>query len=108
VLDYTATGGGYYEVTVDGALLSKHLTEREAIENANVAKLANPSADVRYRHNYEVVVDLNQQQQITVQPAGTPLNFVLRASDPTAVSISGMTVTLLDDDKIIEIWAEAI
>ncbi len=50
----TATKAGYFVVSVDGVEVSKHLQEREAIESAVNRVL--PGNDVRYRHDYEVVV----------------------------------------------------
>jgi hypothetical protein len=61
-----AQNSGYFVVTVDGVVLSNHTTEREAVEAAVNAELANPGKDVRYRHDYEVKVE-------EVIPAPTPV-----------------------------------
>src|SRR5690554_1981484 len=58
MFDLTAVGGGYYYVKVDGEKTSKHTQEREVIQHAQKAKLANPDARVTYTHEYEVLVEL--------------------------------------------------
>jgi hypothetical protein len=50
----TALKAGYFIVSVDGVDVSKHTQEREAIESA-VSRVL-PGNDVRYRHEYVVVV----------------------------------------------------
>ena len=51
---YTAKGGGYYRVLVDGAEVSKHLAEREALESA--ANHYRDGLEVKVIHDYEVSV----------------------------------------------------
>lgn len=48
----------YYHVEVDGSRVSKHFTEREAIERAQQEKFTNYNDDVTYVHEYEVQVGL--------------------------------------------------
>jgi hypothetical protein len=61
----TATGSGYYIVSVNGVDVSRHTAEREANEAVfNIAE-ANPSASVRYWHDYSVTV-------LYTAPAATP------------------------------------
>lgn len=98
---YTAQQSGYFQVMLNGVVLSRHTAEREAIENANDAKLANPDADVRYSHDYEVVVGLTEQPQVVDAVVGQAVNVTLRSSDPNAVSISGqISVTPLAETDV--------
>ena len=57
-INLTAKNQGYYIVTVDGAKVSQHTAEREAVERAVNEKLAKPEAVVEYTHDYRVVVTL--------------------------------------------------
>jgi hypothetical protein len=95
MFNYTAIGSGYYHVLVDGVAVSKHTAEREAIENSNVSKLAKPASDVRVRHDYEVEVEFSEAPSFVDASVGQILNLKLVASDPSAVSISGLSVTPL-------------
>ena len=53
----TATGSGYYRVYKDGIEVSKHTSEREAIEAAANRELSHPSDVITYKHDYEVKVE---------------------------------------------------
>jgi hypothetical protein len=102
MFNYTAIGSGYYHVLVDGVAVSKHTAEREAIENSNVAKLANPAADVRYRHDYEVGVALVQAPAEADAFVGVPVKVTVKANDPAAVTVTGgLTVTPLTDADVV-------
>lgn len=102
----TAIGSGYYRVYVDGIEVSKHTSEREAIESAFARETADPSKNVTYKHDYEVKVeslvppppsfDLNKpfrNDSWIYKKAGTALDpdsasivteIVLQAKDATA------------------------
>lgn len=53
----TAVGSGYYTVSVNGVEVSRHTTEREAIEAAVNREQAKHGEVVRYRHDYVVKVE---------------------------------------------------
>ena len=53
----TAVFSGYYHVQVNGVTVSKHLTEREAIEAAGNRELQTPADVVEYYHDYRVRVE---------------------------------------------------
>jgi hypothetical protein len=53
----TAVNAGYYVVSVNGVDVSKHTTEREAVEAAVAREAMNPSDVVFYRHDYVVKVE---------------------------------------------------
>lgn len=63
----TAIGSGYYRVFKDGVEFSKHTSEREALESAFNLESANPTANVTYKHDYEVKVEI-----IVAVPTPTP------------------------------------
>lgn len=63
--DLTARSHGYYRVYVDDQEISKHLQEREAAERALDEKEANPTAEVRYEHDYVVDVTLEAGEEPT-------------------------------------------
>ena len=65
----TAIGSGYYRVFKDGAEVSKHSSEREAVEAAVNLEATTPSANITYKHDYEVRVEANA----TPTPAPTPI-----------------------------------
>ena len=48
--------GRYYKVYKDGAYVSQHTTEREALEVCTNLVIVNPSSIVKYVHEYEVEV----------------------------------------------------
>lgn len=50
--------GRYHSVYVGDERVSRHITEREAIESATEQALRNPGNSVRYKHEYEVEVGL--------------------------------------------------
>jgi len=54
MISFTAKGQGYYRVLVDNVEISKHVTEREALESA--VNHVNNGLDVRVIHDYEVQV----------------------------------------------------
>ena len=53
----TAIGSGYFIVLVNGAKVSQHLSEREAIEAAANRELQLPTDVVEYYHDYRVRVE---------------------------------------------------
>jgi hypothetical protein len=59
---FTAKGHGYYRVLVEGEEVSKHTTEREALESAT--NHYEEGLDVRVIHDYEVQVVKNTQGKI--------------------------------------------
>lgn len=60
----TAIGSGYFRVFKDGIEVSKHTSEREAIEAAVNLEDAAPTASVTYKHDYEVKVE----SEVTTAP----------------------------------------
>lgn len=56
-MKFTAVGSGYYKVFKDGVEVSKHTSEREAIEAATNLELADPASNISYKHEYEVKVE---------------------------------------------------
>jgi hypothetical protein len=60
----TALKAGYFIVSVDGVDVSKHTQEREAIESA-VSRVL-PGNDVRYRHDYVVVVQAGVSKSVAL------------------------------------------
>ena len=79
----TAKNQGYYIVNVDGAKVSQHTQEREAIEAAVNQKLAQPSSIVEYTHAYTVSVAITGQ---ATAPTAT-LQW-----DPPNVAVDGYKV----------------
>jgi hypothetical protein len=69
----TAIKAGYFIVSVDGVDVSKHTQEREAIESA-VSRVL-PGNDVRYRHDYVVVVQAGVVNK-AVQIFGAAMQFM--------------------------------
>jgi len=70
-VEYTAKGQGYYRVYVDGEERSKHLTEREALENATnyLCEYRDNEQEIPgciIKHDYEVDVTINAAD-ITMQ-----------------------------------------
>lgn len=59
--ELTAEQHGYYLVFVDGHQFSKHVQEREAIQQAINAKQEVPAVPVHYSHPYRVVVELTDE-----------------------------------------------
>lgn len=82
----TAIGSGYYRVyeVLNGIYteLSKHTSEREALESGFNFEVANPSRDIRIKHDYEVRVELGLDT-----PAPTPIPTPTPA--PTPVPVPG-------------------
>lgn len=68
-MQLTAVGSGYYRVEANGVEISKHVTEREAIESAVTQKRADPTAAVRYAHEYLVNVTA---PPVAVEEPGVP------------------------------------
>jgi hypothetical protein len=102
VFTYTAFGQGYYEVSVDGVVVSRHIAEREALENANYAKLDNPLKTVRVKHDYEVDVALQDAPASADALVGVPVKVTVIANDPAAVTVSGsLIVTPLTDADVV-------
>lgn len=69
-MKFTAVGSGYYRVFKDGVEVSKHTSEREAIEKALIVESAEPQANVTYVHDYEVKVEA--EGQVTPPPPPPP------------------------------------
>lgn len=69
-MKFTAVKSGLYIVSVNGVDVSKHTTEREAMESA-VNRIL-PGVDVRYRHEYVVVV---QAGVVSVSLSGEPMQL---------------------------------
>jgi hypothetical protein len=102
MFNYTAIGSGYFTVLVDGIAVSKHTAEREALENANRAKIAYPTSEVRVKHDYEVEVKFEQNVPSSGITVGVPVEVTVRASDPAAVSVEGsLKVTPLADVDVV-------
>jgi hypothetical protein len=60
-IKYTAQAGGYFRVLVDGAEVSKHTTEREALERAENEEQLDPSRDIVVTHDgYNVKVESDE------------------------------------------------
>jgi hypothetical protein len=101
VFSYTAKGSGYFRVLVDAAVVTSHTTEREALENANLAKLAKPSAAVHVVHDYDVEVALAKGAQINDAVVGVPVSVTVMADDPTSVNVTGsLIVTPVKDADV--------
>ena len=86
----TAVGSGYFIVSVNGADVSNHTTEREAIESAANRELASPADEVRYRHDYVVWVEQPSQlpQPSNLAPVWQTVPTVMFAQGlPSSVSI---------------------
>lgn len=66
----TALGSGYYRVFKDGVEVSKHTSEREAVEAATNLEIADPSKAITYKHDYEVKVE---SEVATPIPVPTPI-----------------------------------
>lgn len=67
-IEATARGSGPYVVYVNDVEYSRHTAEREALENASEALAENPSAAVRYEHEYVVdvvLVDAPEEEEPT-------------------------------------------
>ena len=56
-INLRALDHGKFAVIVNGEIKSEHVQEREASQEAINAKLADPTAEVSYKHNYSVMVD---------------------------------------------------
>jgi Holliday junction resolvase RusA-like endonuclease len=102
VFTYTAAGSGYFTVLVGDMVVSKHTTEREALENANRTKVAYPTSEVRVKHDYEVAVEFEQSVPSSGITVGVPVEVTVTASDPAAVSVEGsLKVTPLADVDVV-------
>jgi len=55
-IQFTGVGGAYWQVMVDGVQFSQHSAEREAWENADEARWANPGAVIEVIHNARYTV----------------------------------------------------
>ena len=62
---FTAKNQGYFRVYVSSLEISKHIKEREALENAVNAAEQFPAAEVYYLHDYLVIV---QEGSVTEPP----------------------------------------
>jgi hypothetical protein len=96
-----STGSGYYYVYVNGVQLpGGHDDEPQAIMKAQNAKLDNPSALVYVGRDYKLVIDLEEAPKFVDANVGQILNLKLVASDPSVVSISGLSVTPLKEADV--------
>jgi hypothetical protein len=86
----TAEGSGYYRVFVDGAEVSRHTTEREAVESSLRALAEHPGAAVRYTHDYVVRVEADT-------PAPTPKPEPEPEPEPQPEPPSVVTPLFVDD-----------
>ena len=69
----TALGSGYYRVFKNGDEVSKHNSEREAMESAINMELADPSAVMTIKHDYEVRVEASVPVPAPIpEPAPAP------------------------------------
>jgi hypothetical protein len=84
---YTAQQSGYFRVFVNGAEVSQHTTEREALERAENEEEKNPANDIEVTHEYKVAVEsLDLPLDIADQEVA---EFTLVASNPALVRIEG-------------------
>lgn len=67
----TAIGSGYFRVYANGLEVSKHTSEREAVEAAVNLEAVNPSSEITYKHDYEVKVEVEAPAPVP-PPAPTP------------------------------------
>ncbi len=67
--DFTAVGR-YYKVYIDGEYFSQHTTEREAAQKAASLIFRNPDSEVKYIHEYEVLVALTDAGVTEVKNIG--------------------------------------
>ena len=88
---FTAKGGGYFKVFVNGLEHSKHLAEREAEEEAGSVKLINPEMKVEYTHqDYLVEVTL---VDILPDPVSVSAPVIQVSFDGNVIQ-NGDTITL--------------
>lgn len=93
LFEYTATGR-YYKTYIDSLYVSKHTTEREAVEKVNELKLSNPQSEVAYTHEYEVDVGLTDAGITIAQDYGTIADTPpVIASTPVPVFQEGTPLT---------------
>jgi len=114
-VEYTAKGQGYYRVYVNGEERSKHLTEREALENATnyLCEYRDNEQEIPeciVKHDYEVDVTINAAD-ITMQvgDGGVLEHISTEWPDATNTGVqSGITltpsgsVTTSSDGQLIE------
>jgi hypothetical protein len=95
---YTKKRNGYFFVHLDGVLQSQLGGSEdpvEAVEKAQRVLMANPTSRVHVSHDYELLVEFEEAPSFVNANVGEILNLKLVASDPSAVSISGLSVTPL-------------
>lgn len=78
----TAIGSGYFKVYKDGVEVSKHTSEREALESAINLEIINPSSNIIYKHEYEVKVESDPGPIITPIPVTTPIPTPITTPSP--------------------------
>lgn len=86
-ISYTAQQQGYYRVQVNGVEVSKHLTEREALERAQDEESLDPTRDVVVTHDYAVKVEDSAVAVDIID--GEVAELTLVASNPALVTIAG-------------------
>ena len=70
MIKLTAIGSGYYRVYVNDIEVSRHTSEREAIESAFEKIKANPNVLVHYKHDYDVTV---KDDAVIISPTIPPV-----------------------------------
>lgn len=89
---YTKKRSGYYKLLVDGVEVSQHSDAMEAVENGGAALVANPAAQVRVIHDYELWIEWEEQPQAVTDWAQV-VNLTIGPHE-TAVLNSASTVNL--------------
>ncbi len=112
----TAIGSGYYRVFKDGVEVSKHTSEREAVEAAINLESQNTSFNITYRHDYEVKVESVSVVIPPVIPPVTPPAFSLYApgsvwnkkltAEPIDTNSSGYVAEMSANQQIAGTWIE--
>jgi hypothetical protein len=102
-IKYTAQAGGYFRVLVDGAEVSKHTTEREALERAENEEQLDPSRNIVVTHDgYTVRVESDEVPINMVEGEIAELTVV--ASDSALVRIEGtIKVEWLAPDGVVRL-----
>lgn len=115
----TAIGSGYFRVYKNGTEVSKHSSEREAIEAAFLLESSNPIDNITYKHDYEVKVESVVTVPTVVTPPTPPTpptSFGLYAPDsvwdkklttePTDPNSAGLVAEMSANQQIAGTWIE--
>lgn len=86
-IEFTAKQSGYFRVFVNGVEVSRHTTEREALESATAQEAGDPLREVEVRHDYSVKVE--DTEAPASFPVGVPVKLRLVASNPALVDLVG-------------------